>query len=95
MNRCVSHGEIHTEGRTIRHQQLMPPLIPSHTTPSSVEIKKNIKACFETIKEYYQSAKSSIRFQCSMKSQPKNVSDGTIGAIVSSECVALMCVQLP
>lgn len=36
---------------TIRHRHLMPPLIPSHTMPSSIEIKQNITACFEAIQD--------------------------------------------
>lgn len=35
----------------------MPPIIPSHGCPTTIEIEKNIKACFESMKEVLENRK--------------------------------------
>ncbi|KAF8970227.1 hypothetical protein BDZ97DRAFT_1652701, partial [Flammula alnicola] len=42
---------------TLRNRAIMPPLIPSHSTPAVSEVTKNIDACFESIGEILASRK--------------------------------------
>lgn len=42
---------------TLRRRAIMPPLVPSHSTPAVAEVTKNMDACFESINEILSTRK--------------------------------------
>lgn len=42
---------------TLRNRSIMPPIVPSPAIPTTVEISKNLRACFDSIKEVLASRK--------------------------------------
>ncbi|KAF8056026.1 hypothetical protein FPV67DRAFT_686987 [Lyophyllum atratum] len=54
----IAHRALGLPGiTTLRNRSTMPPIIPSHGTPTTFEIQKNIDACFKSIHEVLQGAK--------------------------------------
>lgn len=54
----IAHRALGLPGvSTLRTRSTMPPIIPSHGRPTTIEIEKNIKACFESMKEVLDNRK--------------------------------------